>query len=238
MPSPPASAPGTGRDSEALQDPNPCCDTRGLFHRTDSACPTQQGFAGLPGRAGGTQTSSPLPSRDGESSSEPIPGRGCCRRSTWGCSRCLTPRCSSSQLASWSASEPLVPHARPQPRMQERGGSSSELTLGVLTLGVLALGVLALGVPPWQPQRAGRTTAFFPFPTMIRALTAASESCSPSPGRDPRLAPSPACAWLCRSSCPALPTRGARGNPRQRPPGTNPPGRSAPAPAFHPGPAL
>lgn len=41
MPSPPASAPGTGRDSEALQDPNPCYDTRGLFHRTDSACPTR-----------------------------------------------------------------------------------------------------------------------------------------------------------------------------------------------------
>lgn len=230
MPSPPASAPGTGRDSEALQDPNPWYNTRWLFHRTDSACPCRAARQGrrhpnLPTppqlRWGKFLRAHPwqrllLEEHLGMSHSTLLlfPAGPVERL---GASHSARPPSATDAGARWQLqrAHPRCPHPRcPHPRCSHPRCS-----------------------PPWQPQRAGRTTAFFPFPT-IWALTAASESCSPSLGQDPSLALSPACAWLCRSSCLALHARGAQGNPQERPLGTNPLGRSAPAPAFQPSPAL
>lgn len=126
MPSPPPSAPGTGRDSQASLATPPGGFSIGLTLHVPAV--PLQGSAGLPGHP----KLLTLPSWDGEKLLGAPSLQKLLLEEHPGVLPVLSPpspRCSSSQPASWSTLEPPNPHIHPQPRMQERGGSSPSVSL-------------------------------------------------------------------------------------------------------------
>lgn len=206
-----------GQGQRGLAGPKSGYNTRWLLHRggfsiINPACPTcvRAGLCRAARQGRRHPNLLTLPSWDGQSSLGPIPAEA------------AAGGVSLSTLLLFLAGlmeHPGASHSTCPP------SASDAAVRWLLTLSVPTLGSPSEQVGPRLslPFTQAGHSPLLPNPVRL------------SPGQDLSLALNPACAWLCRSSCPGLHAWGAQGNAQERPLGTNPPGRSATAPAFHPG---